>query len=162
MNIFNSKALLLLSLSFLCGGMQAMELDPKSITHVVITGSSIDDIPQRVHILPFTSTETDAPKKFVLEEAPGVTLNGIHDIAVHFGWQPHIELRFKLAKPIPINLDPHNPELEIIYGCDVMDEPVHQYFFADEINALGPQNVLFINLDDPNNGMRLEPVIRGG
>lgn len=163
MNIFNSKTLLLLSFAFFCGGIQAMQQQPKRyITKVAITGSLIEDIPQRVHILPFTSTSDEVPKKLEVEEAPGVTLNGINDVAVHFGWQPHTELRFKLKEPVLINVDDKNPELEIIYGCNVLDEPIHQYFMADEINALGVHNVLYIDLDNPINGMRLEPVIRGG
>ncbi len=164
MNILNSKTGLLVSLAFLCGGIQAMQQPTqKYITQVAITGSDIQDMPDRVHILPFTSLDDGmAPKKLVVEEAPGVTLNGIHDVAVNNKWQPPTEFRFTLTKPLLINLDANSPELEIVYGCAELDEPVRQYFFAEALNALGAQNVLFINLDDQDNGMRLEPVIKGG
>lgn len=122
--------------------LQAMhaEVDhPKVISQLEVRGN-INDFFDRVHILPYTEDRVGT-----IEEAPGVTLNGIRMVASERPLAQNA-FHYSLKTPVRINLDPLNPALEIIYGCAVDEH--RKYFHADEIRALAGNNRLIINLEE--------------
>ena len=151
MNIINIKTATLVSLALLCGGTRAMapsELSPeehidKFITEVEIHGK----VPQRVIISPYTSTGVEASTKVAVEEAPGVTLNGLQDYARIT--KPKRGLKYKLQNPILINPTTKNPELYVgVIGDD--DKRIKGIvFFEEKIKDLEKSNKLIIR---ENNG----------
>lgn len=156
MNILNKISALFLSVAFLSGAAHAMDVSHKPqgysekfITEVEIIGEIGF---QRIYITPFTSTGMKASVKQFVEEAPGVTLNGIQDFK-----RNHREegpLIIELEKPILINLTSKNSELEVrIEGFKTA------IFNEDRINnTLGKNNVLMVNTNRPNEGITIEPL----
>ncbi len=114
----------------------------KTITQVEILGT---DLPQfeQIFIMPFTS----GPLRDV-QEAPGVTLNGIQDYAVTEQmagrWKPGQPLIYNLKKPIVVNVTTHNPEL--IVSIKKLDGTGDLWTFEDkDIEKFGESNVLKVN-----------------
>jgi hypothetical protein len=122
---------------------------PKVISQLEVRGN-INDFFDRVHILPYTEDRVGT-----IEEARGVTLNGISMVA---STQPLVRgaFHYSLKKPVRINLDPLHPAVEIIYGCAVDEH--RKYFHADAIRALAGQNRLVINLEDMRDPISIVPL----
>ncbi len=135
---------LLTVIAFFCGIVPTIALgQDKNITRVEIVGADIPTF-QQIFIMPYTT----GPRRGV-QEAPGVTLNGIQDYAVTEQmagrWKPGKPLIYNLEKPIPANITTHNPEL--IVSIKKLDNTgLYWTFDESKIDEFTDSNILRINL----------------
>ncbi len=147
----------LLSFALACGGVKAMKLKiaDQFVTTVIISG---EQIPERVAILPYTSTGTKASVKLAVEEAPGVTLNGL----LNYARQVRVEqkgLEIKLLKPVLINVTTRHPELFVGLFDDEGKMLKSRVFDEDDISDFGNKNRLeIVHLGNENYSIDVKPV----
>ncbi len=117
----------------------------KYITQIIIVGTGLPQF-QRIFIMPYT----EGPL-MQIQEAPGLTINGVQDYAVKQmqtkRWKAPQPLVIKLSKPMLINITSDNP------ACLVAIEPLKGQKFEkatwdfgeDEIHEFAKFNDLIIN-----------------
>lgn len=150
MKTYNVKLAVLLSIVFFCRSAIAMKALPseghdKYITRVEIDGNSLPQIEQ-IFILPFTG----GPHSNV-QEAPGVTLNGIQDYAVTEQtagcWKPRKTLVYNLEKPILVNITTHNAELHV--GIKEFGKTMVDTWRFDIDDSVSESNIIRVNFSAP-------------